>query len=146
VLGLTTNNMDKTHHGPDLGEVTTFPLIVYFGPLHGAYIQMAFLSRVGVLKSRELELSRFWSPITLLVDFGSRCGLKQSCNFHGELSNGMSHVICSEVNRIDSRLFLVGSQIGNLTIGPSFGHNLCFKCPNEQCKPILDINVSKAFQ
>jgi hypothetical protein len=24
----------KTHHGPDLGEATTFPLIVYFFPLH----------------------------------------------------------------------------------------------------------------
>jgi hypothetical protein len=32
----------KTHHGPDLGEVTTFPLIVYFVPLHEAHIQMAF--------------------------------------------------------------------------------------------------------
>ncbi len=32
----------KTHHGPDLGEATTFPLIVYFAPLHGGHIQMAF--------------------------------------------------------------------------------------------------------
>jgi hypothetical protein len=28
----------KTHHGLDLGEVTTFPLIVYFLPLHEAHI------------------------------------------------------------------------------------------------------------
>jgi len=28
----------------------------------------------------------------------------------------------------------------------SFGHNLCFKCPNGQCEPILDIYVSIAFQ
>ncbi len=58
----------------------------------------------------------------------------------------MSHVVCSQVFRVDSRLFLVGSQIGNLTPGPSFGHNLCFRCPNEQCEPILDIYVSRAFQ
>ncbi len=32
----------KTHHGPDLGEATTFPLIVYFVPFHEAHIQMAF--------------------------------------------------------------------------------------------------------
>jgi hypothetical protein len=32
----------KTHHGPDLGEATTFPLIVYSVPLHEAHIQMAF--------------------------------------------------------------------------------------------------------
>jgi hypothetical protein len=32
----------KTHHGPDLGEATTFPLIVYSMPLHEAHIQMTF--------------------------------------------------------------------------------------------------------
>jgi hypothetical protein len=30
-------------------------------------------------------------------------------------------------------------QIGNLTHGPSFGHNLCLKYPNVSCKLILDI-------
>jgi hypothetical protein len=32
----------KIHHGPDLGEAITFPLIVYFVPFHEAHIQMAF--------------------------------------------------------------------------------------------------------
>jgi hypothetical protein len=32
-----------------------------------------------------------------------------------------------------------------LTPGLSFGHNLCFRCPNEQCEPILDIYVPKTF-
>jgi len=32
----------KTHHGPDLGEATTFPLILYFVPPHEAHIQMVF--------------------------------------------------------------------------------------------------------
>jgi hypothetical protein len=32
----------KTHHNPDLGEATTFPLIVYFVPLREAHIQMIF--------------------------------------------------------------------------------------------------------
>ncbi len=41
---------------------------------------------------------------------------------------------------------MVGSQIGNLTFGLSFGHNLCFKCPNGSCKPILDIYVTRDFQ
>ncbi len=35
----------KTHHTPDLGEATTFPLIVYLVPLHKAHIQMAFCPR-----------------------------------------------------------------------------------------------------
>ncbi len=32
----------KTHHGSDLGEATTFPLIVYSATLHEGHIQMAF--------------------------------------------------------------------------------------------------------
>jgi hypothetical protein len=42
--------------------------------------------------------------------------------------------------------FWVGSQIGNLTPGFSFGHNLCLKCPNGSCKPILNIYVPRNFQ
>jgi hypothetical protein len=58
----------------------------------------------------------------------------------------MWHVVYSQVNRVDSRLFLVGSQTASLTPGPSFGHNLCFRCQNEQCEPILDIYVPRSFQ
>jgi hypothetical protein len=32
----------KTHHGPNLGEITTLPLLIYFVPLYEAYIQKAF--------------------------------------------------------------------------------------------------------
>jgi hypothetical protein len=32
----------KTHHDLDLGEATTFPIIVYFVHLHKAHIQMTF--------------------------------------------------------------------------------------------------------
>jgi hypothetical protein len=32
----------KTPHGPDLGEATTFPFIVYYVPNHGTSIQMSF--------------------------------------------------------------------------------------------------------
>ncbi len=124
----------KTHHSPDLGEATTFPLIVYSRPLHGAHIQMTFLSRdfrVGVPKSRQWGLSQLWSRITLRTNLGSKCGLQKSCSSRRELFNGMWHVVFSQVNRVDSRLFLVGSQIPILTPGPAFGHNLCFRCPNE---------------
>jgi hypothetical protein len=58
----------------------------------------------------------------------------------------MWHIICNQVNWVDSWLFLVKSQTGTLTPGPSFGHNLCFRCLNEQCKPILNIHVARAFQ
>jgi hypothetical protein len=41
---------------------------------------------------------------------------------------------------------MVGSQNANLTSSPSFGYNLCLKCPNGSCKLILDIYVPRAFQ
>jgi hypothetical protein len=103
-------------------------------------------SRVGVPKSRQMGLLWLWNPITLRVDLESKCGLKKSCSFCQELSNCMWHDSCNQVNWLDSRLFVVESQIGNLTFGPSFGHNLCFKCPNEQYEPILDIYVSRFFK
>jgi hypothetical protein len=58
----------------------------------------------------------------------------------------MSCTTCTQGNRVDSQLLVVGSQIANLTPDLSFGHNLCFRCPNESCEPILDIYVSIAFQ
>jgi hypothetical protein len=103
-------------------------------------------SRMGVPKLRQRALPQLWRRITLREDLESRCGLKQSYSSRLELSNGMWHVVCSQVNRVDSQLFLVGSQTSSLTPDPSFGHNLCFRCPNEQCKPILDIWVPRAFQ
>jgi hypothetical protein len=58
----------------------------------------------------------------------------------------MWHVACMQGNWGDSRLLMVESQIGNLTPDTSFGHNLCFKCPNGSCQPILNIYVPKDFQ
>jgi len=98
------------------------------------------------MKSRKLGLPRLWSPITLRANLGSRCNLKQSCISHRELFNGMSHAMYRQVNWVDSRLFLVRSQTASLTPGLSFGHNLCFRCPNEQFEPILDIYVPRDFQ
>jgi len=97
-----------------------------------------------------MGLPGLWSPITLRANLRSWCGLKQSCRSHRDLSNGMSHVLCSQVFGFDSRLLVVGSQNwqtpGNSTPDLSFGRNLCFRCRNEQCKPILDIYASRDFQ
>jgi hypothetical protein len=40
----------KTHHGLDLEEATTFPLIVLSVPSHGAYTQMSFCPRTSKLE------------------------------------------------------------------------------------------------
>jgi len=61
----------------------------------------------------------------------------------------MSHATYTKGNRVDFWLLwllMVRNQIANLIPGPSFGHNLCFRCPNEWCEPILDIYVSITLQ
>jgi len=101
---------------------------------------------MGVLKFPKLGFLLLQGPIALCSDLRLRWGLKKSCNPCQVLSNGMSHATYTQGNWGDSRLLMFGSQIGNLTPGSSFGHNLCFKCPNGSCKPILDIYVSRDFQ
>jgi hypothetical protein len=58
----------------------------------------------------------------------------------------MSHATCTQGNRVNSWLLVFWSQTANLTPGLYFGHNLCFRCSNGSCKPILNIYVSIAFQ
>jgi hypothetical protein len=70
----------------------------------------------------------------------------QTCSFRWELSNGMSHSTCMHRDEVGSQLLMVGSQIANLTIGLSFCHNLCCKCPNGSCEPIFDIYILITFQ
>ncbi len=96
-------------------------------------------SQVGVLKLQQLGLSQLWGCIISYANLWSWWGLKQSCNLCPKLSNNISHVTYTQGNR-------VGSQTANLTLGLSFGHNLCYRCSNEQCKPILDIYTSIVFQ
>jgi hypothetical protein len=42
----------KLHHGPNSGEATTFPHIVFFAPLRGTYIRMIFCPGTPKEKSR----------------------------------------------------------------------------------------------
>ncbi len=108
-----------------------------------------FLSRdsqMGVPKLSTLGLPQLWSLITLCADLRLRWGLNQSCSPHQELSSDMLHATWTQGNMVNSRLLVVVSQIANLTPEPSFGHNLCFRCPNGSRKPILDIYISISFQ
>jgi hypothetical protein len=101
---------------------------------------------MGVPKFPKLGLSQLWRPITLCLDLRLRWSLKKSYSLHQKLSNGMGHATCTQGNRGDYWLLVVGSQTTNLTLGHSFGHNLCFRYPNGSCDPILDIYVLRAFQ
>jgi hypothetical protein len=103
-------------------------------------------SRVGVPKLFWVGVSGLWTPISPDCRVRSRHGLKKSCSPRRELFNAVSHSQIGCRKEVDSRLLVVGSQIASLTPGPSFAHNLPFRCRNEQCEPILDIYVSRAFQ
>ncbi len=88
----------------------------------------------------------FCEFITLCSNLGLKWGLKQTCSSRWNISNGVSHSICTHQGWVDSQLLVVGSQIGNLTPNPFFCHNLCCKCSNGSCKAIFDIYTSIAFQ
>jgi len=58
-FGARTNHrqiqIHMIHHSPNLGEATTFPLIVYYVPLHEAHIQMAFCLKTPKWESRNSQ-------------------------------------------------------------------------------------------
>jgi len=108
-----------------------------------------FLSRDsqgGVPKLFRFGLPGFCAVITICLDLRLGWGLKQTCSSSWQLSNGVSHSTFTNQGRVDSRLLVVGSQTTNLTLGPSFCHNLCCRCPNGPCEPIFDIYISLSFQ
>jgi hypothetical protein len=104
----------KTHHDPDLGEATTFPLIVYSVLLHEAHIQMTFCPKIPKWESQNFQswdFRDFGAPITLCVDLWLRWGLKQSCSPCWELLNDMSYATCTQGSWVNSWLLVVGVKL-----------------------------------
>ncbi len=109
----------------------------------------AFLSRDSQSAVPKLSWFGFmglWAIITSHPNLRPGRGLNQTCSSPRELSNAMLNSSIARRDRVDSRLFVVGSQIASLTPGPSFAHNLSCKCPNDSCEVILDIYTSRPFQ
>jgi hypothetical protein len=142
----------KTHHGPDSGEATTFPNIVFSATLRRGYIQMALFPGTPKLESRNcpetvsVGVLGLWELITPNCEVWSQRGLNQTCSPRRDLSNKVLHFQFGGWEEVDSGLFVVGSQIASLTPGPSFAHNLGYRCPNDQCEAIFDIYASRPFQ
>jgi hypothetical protein len=99
-----------------------------------------------VPKFPHMGLSQLWGCITLHENLQLWWGMKQSCSPCRELSNGMSHALCTRRNQVHSWLLVIGSQTINLTLDLYFDHNLCFRCPNGWCKIFLNIYISIVFQ
>jgi len=128
--------------GPKLGESHHLPpyRIFYAWPqgLHSNVI-LSQDSQVGSPEILEIGTSLTLEVHNFFLDLRLKWGLKQSCNLCWELSNDMWYTTYTQVNQSDSWLLMFGNQIASLTLGPSFGHNLCFKYSFGMCKPILDI-------
>jgi hypothetical protein len=129
-----------SHHLPPYSILCAF--------LWGSHPNGLFVPRLpkGYPKTAKVGFQQLCGAITSYLDLWSGWGLKQSCSSRWELSNGVSHSICTHESRVDSRLFVVRSQTASLTPNLSFCHNLCCKCWNESCEPISDIYTSIDFQ
>ncbi len=102
-------------------------------------------SQVGVPKLSLVGVPGLWTFIAPRPELGLGRGLNQSCISHRELSNAVSHSLRRHRKEVDSRLLVVGSQTGSLTLDPSFAHNLGCRCPNGPCEAILGIYTSRSF-
>ncbi len=103
-------------------------------------------SQGGVPKLSRVRLAGLWELISLGSNLRLELGLNQSYSSPRELSNALLHSFYKRREEVDSRLLVVGSQIVNLTLGPSFAHNLSCICPNGSCEAILDMYTSRPFQ
>jgi hypothetical protein len=92
------------------------------------------------------RLPGLWQLLTPHSDLWLGWGPKQTCSSLWELSNGLLHFACTHQGQVDSWFLVVGSQIASLTPGPSFDHNLCYRCPNDSCEASLDTYTSRTFQ
>jgi hypothetical protein len=71
----------KIHQGPNFGESTTFPFLIFFVPGHEPCTQISFCpktSKLGISKFSKLGLSKLWKHITLCAKLRLRWGPKQS--------------------------------------------------------------------
>jgi hypothetical protein len=139
----------KTHHGPNLGESTTFPLIIYYMLGHKTKTQMSFC--LETLKCESWN-SQSWES----RDFRGPQLCVHASNWDEVYSKVIALIeslptVCHTLTSTqeiwgDSQLLMVESQIDNLFLGPSFGHDLCLKCLNGSYEPISDICVPRSFQ
>ncbi len=153
MLGQATGNTDSFDSPrPGLGGSHHLPPYSILAFAHGTYIWMVGTPKEeswnwgGVPKLFQFGLPGLWELITPDSNLWLGWGLKHNCTSPQELSNSGSHSTCTYRNQVDSWLLVVGNQIGSLTPGPSFNHNLYYKCPNGSCETMLDIYTSRTFQ
>jgi hypothetical protein len=138
-----------THHDSGSGGVTTILPIIFSVLLQCAHTQVVVCPGTPKVESRNYSgfgLPGLWDIIAFRPNLRLGQGLNQTCSPLWELSNAMLHSPSAHWERVDSRLLVVGSQTANLTLDPSFAHNLSCRCPNDQCEAISDIYTSRPFE
>jgi hypothetical protein len=131
---------------------TTILPIVYSATFGGTHAWVSGSPGTPGLESRNCPeivpggVSGLWELITPNCGVWSRRGLNQTCSPRRDLSNDISHSWFGGREEVDSRLLVVRSQTASLTPGPSFAHNLGYRCPNGQCEAIFYIYASRPFQ
>ncbi len=124
---------------------STIPLpIIYFVPFCADHIQMSLFlgTPSGSPKTRTFVISNLW----MLISFSNQVFFKSVRTIFYSLWKYLSYDVYH--TSIKPHLtpifkgFVVGNQIPNLTLAPSFDHNSCKLGLNEQCKGTLSIYAS----
>ncbi len=142
---------DTPRPGPREYATTILP-IVYSVTLDGTHARGSLFPGTPELESRNCPeivpggVLGLWELITPDCGVWSQRGLNQTCSPRRDLSNDVSHFRFGGREEVDSRLIVVGSQTVSLTPGPSFAHNLGYRCPNGQCEANFYIYASRPFQ
>ncbi len=139
-----------SHDSPRLGSKGSHHLPPYsiFQLLHDTYIRMALFPG---LPRKSLEIVLIWTLETLEIHnslLRPPIGMRFQANLQlsSRAFQGVSHSTCTHRGWVDSQLLMVRNQTANLTLSPSFDHNLCCRCLNGSCKAIFDIYTSRPFQ
>jgi len=129
-----------THHGLDSGESHHLPPynILCITPRE-PHLNDIFSrdSQGGVLKLSLVGLPRLWTHVSPSSNLQLQWGLNQSFNSPRELSSALSHFYWRRWEEVDSRLLVAGSKTTNLTLGPSFAHNLAVDVQMAHARPFL---------
>jgi hypothetical protein len=128
---------DTPRPGPREYATIILP-IVYSVTLGGTHARMSLFPGTPGLESRNCPetvpggVPGLWELITPNCGVRLRRGPDQTCSPRRDLFNDISHSRFGGREEVDSRLLVVGSQTASLTPGPSFAHNLGYRCPNGQ--------------
>jgi len=98
------------------------------------------------LPSETFIVPKFWLVIYISNQVCLEHVREISYSYQKDISNGVWHTPIKAYLAHTLKGFMVGSEIFNLNLNPSFDYNSCISSLNEQCKGILGSYILKHFQ